>query len=93
MASIVTNTNDYINTGLPNIVGDLTQSIQSTREDTSMFLEEGVPNPDFVDSGKFWHQQKKMVGHYMGVRLISNNKSKNLIHLYAAGTKHRKSYR
>ena len=93
MSSVVSNTNDYINTGKPNVVGQLTTSIQSTREVISMFTAEGVPNPDYIDLSKNWFDQKKFAGHYLGVRLISNNQSENLIHLYAAGTKYRTSYR
>ena len=93
LSSIVTNTNSYIDTGKPNVVGKLTKSIESTKEDTPMFIAEGVPNPDYVDAGKQWFLQKKFSGHYLGVRLISNNQSENLIHLYAAGTKYRRSFR
>ena len=93
MSSIVTNTNSYINTGQVNVVGELTLSVESPKETTSMFIEEGVPNPDFINPDKAWHEQKKVVGHFLGIRLISNNQSQNLIHLYAAGTKHRNSFR
>ena len=58
-----------------------------------MFTAEGVPNPDYIDTDKQWFLQKKFSGHYLGVRLISNNESENLIHLYAAGTKYRRSFR
>ena len=93
LSSVVTNTNSYINTGKPNVVGNLTTSIESTKEDIPMFTAEGVPNPDYIDTGKQWFLQKKFSGHYLGVRLISNNESENLIHLYAAGTKYRRSFR
>lgn len=93
LSSTVTNTNSYINTGKPNVVGNLTTSIQSTKEDTPMFTEEGIPNPDYITADKQWFLQKKFSGHYLGVRLISNNQSENLIHLYAAGTKYRRSFR
>ena len=58
-----------------------------------MFTEEGVINSSYVDTGKEWYHRKKFIDHYMGVRLISDNSNKNLVHLYAAGTKFRKSYR
>ena len=93
LSAVVSNTNDYIDTGKPNVVGELTKDIKSNKEDTSMFLTEGTVNPDYVNADKAWYEQRKMAGHYMGVRLISNNQSKNLIHLYAAGTKYRRSYR
>ena len=56
-------------------------------------LKKGVINPNYVDADKIWHTKRKFVDHFLGVRLISDNSSKNLIHLYAAGTKYRKSNR
>jgi len=93
MAAIVANTNDYINTGQPNVAGSFNDSLESPKEDTTMFTDEGVPNREYIDTTKQWFEQKKFAGHYLGVRLISNNQSENLIHLYAAGTKYRRSYR
>jgi|DEB0MinimDraft_6_1074348.scaffolds.fasta_scaffold00021_30 hypothetical protein len=93
LAAVVVNTNSYINTGEPNVVGKLTTKVESTREDTPMFTYEGVPNPEYINAEKQWYEQKKFIGHYLGVRLISNNESKNLIYLYSAGTKFRNSYR
>ena len=58
-----------------------------------MFTEEGVVNAEYIDSTKPWHMQKKFVDHYLGVRLSSDNSSTNLLYLYAAGTKFRKSNR
>ena len=58
-----------------------------------MFLEEGVVNTNYINNNKQWYEQKRFVDHYLGVRLICDNSAKNLIHLYAAGTKHRNSYR
>ena len=58
-----------------------------------MFLEEGVGNPDYIDGTKPWHMQKRFVDNFMGVRLSNDNSSTNLLYLYAAGTKFRKSNR
>ena len=58
-----------------------------------MFTEEGVVNPDYIDSSKQWYNRKKLVDHFMGVRLINDNSSTNLVYLYAAGTKFRQSIR
>ena len=85
--------NDYINTGTTNVIGGQTTSITAPLESEPMFTSEGVVNPDYIDSGKQWYNRKKMVDHYMGVRLINDNSSTNLVYLYAAGTKFRQSLR
>jgi hypothetical protein len=59
----------------------------------SMFNDEGVINLNYIDNNKPWYNQKKFVDHYLGVRLISNNNTGNLIYLYAAGSKFRQSFR
>lgn len=58
-----------------------------------MFTEEGVINAAYIDPNKNWYNQKKFVDHFLGVRLISDNLTGNLIHLYSAGTKFRQSFR
>jgi len=59
----------------------------------SMFIEEGVINPAYLDTTKQWYNHKKFVDHFLGVRLISDNLERNLIYLYSAGTKFRQSFR
>lgn len=93
LSSISTTTNDYINTGAVNVVGQLTQSISTTSETEPMFTSEGVVNTDYVDVDKVWHSRRRFVDHYLGVRLSNDNSSTNLLYLYAAGTKHRQSHR
>ena len=58
-----------------------------------MFTDEGVVNPEYLDAGKPWHMQKRFVDNFLGVRLSNDNSSTNLLYLYAAGTKFRKSNR
>ena len=86
-------TNDYINTGTANVIGGQTTSITAPIETEPMFTKEGVVNPDYIDSSKQWYNRKKLVDHFMGVRLINDNSSTNLVYLYAAGTKFRQSIR
>lgn len=47
-----------------------------------MFLSEGIINPNYIDSNKPWYEQRKFVDKFLGIRLIANNLSKNLINLY-----------
>jgi len=86
-------TSDYINSGQSNVVGGYTTTITAPISSQSMFTEEGVVNAEYIDSTKPWHMQKRFVDHYLGVRLSSDNSSTNLLYLYAAGTKFRKSNR
>jgi hypothetical protein len=47
-----------------------------------MFLTEGIINSNYIDSNKPWYEQRKFVDKFLGIRLIANNLSKNLINLY-----------
>lgn len=60
---------------------------------TTMFTEEGAINAAYINANKSWYEQKRFVDHYLGVRLISDNTTGNLIYLYSAGTKFRQSFR
>ena len=80
-------------TGTENVAGRITSVVTSTPQTTTMFTEEGVPNLDYIDSNKQWYNRRKLIDHYIGVRLIGDNSNRNLVHLYAVGTKFRKSYR
>lgn len=93
LAKYTTQTSPYINSGKPNVVDKFTTTIEAPTSSESMFLEEGVVNPDYIDATKPWHMQKRFVDNFMGVRLSNDNSSTNLLYLYAAGTKFRKSNR
>jgi hypothetical protein len=86
-------TNSYINTGIENVVGGITTSILSSSETEPMFTSEGVVNSEYVNTSKLWYERKRFIDHYLGVRLSNDNTSTNLVYLYAAGTKFRKSNR
>ena len=47
-----------------------------------MFLSEGIINSNYIDSNKPWYEQRKFVDKFLGIRLIANNLSRNLINLY-----------
>lgn len=80
-------------TGTENVAGNITTSVTVHPQATTMFTEEGIVNNNYVNENKEWYNRRKMIDHYMGVRLIKDNTNRNLVHLYAAGTKFRKSFR
>ena len=73
--------------------GNFTSSVVTNQQNTTMFLEEGKVNPDYIDTNKNWFNQGKFMDHYLVIRLINDNSSNNLVHLHGAGANFRKSYR
>ncbi len=80
-------------TGTENVAGNITTSVTVHPQNITMFTEEGVVNNNYVNVNKEWYNRRKMIDHYLGVRLIKDNTNRNLVHLYAVGTKFRKSFR
>jgi hypothetical protein len=80
-------------TGVANVQDNFTTGVIVPSETATMFTEEGVVNTSYIDTNKQWYDQRRFVDHFLGVRLIASNVSKKLINLYAAGTKHKQSFR
>lgn len=74
------------NTGLANgqinVQGRLYSGTFAPTSTEPMFNQEGIINPNYIDSNKPWYEQRKFVDKFLGIRLIANNLSKNLINLY-----------
>jgi hypothetical protein len=79
--------------GQINVHGDLYTGTYTTSNTETMFLSEGVLNPNYLDLNKPWYEQRKFVDKFLGIRLISNNQAKNLINLYTAKAAYRTSNR
>lgn len=79
--------------GQINVHGDLYNGTYTTSNTETMFLSEGVINPNYLDFNKAWYDQRKFVDKFLGIRLISNNQAKNLINLYTAKAAYRTSNR
>lgn len=79
--------------GQINVHGDLYTGTYTTSNTETMFLSEGVINPNYIDTNKAWYDQRKFVDKFLGIRLISNNQAKNLINLYTAKAAYRTSNR
>jgi hypothetical protein len=79
--------------GQINVQGDLYTGTYTTSDNQTMFLSEGILNPNYLDLNKAWYDQRKFVDKFLGIRLISNNQAKNLINLYTAKAAYRTSNR
>lgn len=74
-----------------NISGAFNSNVQ-TPEKQLMFTDEGVINPNILDTTKPWYEQKKFVSKFFAVRLIGQGNN-NLVNLYSANATLRKSSR
>jgi len=93
MSKMLNNTSSDLITELPNVQNEFMTYVSTPSNVESMFVEEGIPNDNYIDLNKHWFNQKRFVDHYLGVRLVNDNSNKNLVYLYAAGTKYRQSFR
>jgi len=58
-----------------------------------MFYVDGmneVANTFYTNAAKPWHQQKKFIDTFLGIRLIGDNLNKNLVTLYSTSVAMRK---
>jgi hypothetical protein len=69
--------------GQVNVHGDFYTGTTAPSSVEGMFLQEGIINPNFIDSTKPWYERKKFEDKFLGLRLISNNVSRNLVSLYS----------
>jgi hypothetical protein len=78
--------NVVVNTGLAvgqiNVQGVPYNGTYTATQTESMFLSEGIINSNYINYNKPWYEQRKFVDKFLGIRLIANNLSKNLINLY-----------
>jgi hypothetical protein len=68
-----------------NVAGYVTESVALHPQNKPMFKSDGSVNPEYININKEWHNQRKFIDHFLGVRLVYD--------LYGVGTKFRKSYR
>ena len=88
---------DFGGAGLYTLPGTLTPGTQTTTQGqvnyNNIFAVDGMYeelNPDYIDYNKPWHQQKKFIDTYIGIRLINSNARKNLVNLYSTSVAMRK---
>ena len=69
-----------------NVVGMQNVGTLTTSSTNNMFIYTGVikyPNPLYIDGTKNWTLQKKFIDKWLGIRLIYDNITNNLLNLYS----------
>ena len=87
--------NYYTATGT-NIIGGQNTGTLTTSSINSMFIISGMTetiNPFYIDTTKSWDKKRKFIDKWVGIRLIYDNISNNLLNLYSTNVVIRKLYR
>ena len=90
------NTSAYYTATGSNIIGGTNTGTITTSSTVSMFTVSGMSetiNANFLDLTKTWDQKKKFIDKWLGIHLIYNNISNNLLNLYSTNVEARKFYR
>ena len=90
------NTSDYYMSTNANIIGGTNTGTITTSSTNTMFTIDGMNkdiNLAYLNLTKNWNLQRKFIDKWVGIRLIYNNISNNLLNLYATDVVVRKMYR
>jgi len=96
MAALATDTSSYYTATGSNIIGGTNTGTITTSSTNNMFTISGMNetiNSNYIDSTKNWDKKKKFIDKWIGIRLIYNNISNNLLNLYSTNVEARKFYR
>ena len=96
MAALATNTNAYYMSTNTNIIGGTNTGTITSSNIENMFIYDGMSkgiNAAYLNFSKNWNLQRKFMDKWVGIRLIYNNISNNLLNLYATDVAVRKVYR
>tara|TARA_R110002012_G_scaffold172742_1_gene337570 strand:- start:783 stop:6557 length:5775 start_codon:yes stop_codon:yes gene_type:complete len=96
LASLAVNTGPYYTATGTNVTGALNVGTVTTSSTTSMFLVEDmheIVNAAFIDLGKNWDKKKKFMDKWIGIRLIYDNITNNLLNLYSTDVGSRQIHR
>ena len=96
MAAIAVNTNPYYMSTNTNVTGQVNTGTTTTSSINNMFTVDGmneVINNSYMDLTKNWTLQKKFIDKWVGIRLIYDNVSNNLLNLYSTNVAVRKMHR
>ena len=90
------NTNNYYMSTTPNVIGGTNTGTITTSSINPMFIISGMNedvNADYMDFDKRWPNRRKFIDKWVGIRLIYDNISNNLLNLYSTNVVIRKLYR
>jgi hypothetical protein len=96
MAALTIDSSPYYMSTNTNIIGGLNTGTITTSDTNSMFIIEGMNeniNSSYINIGKEWQNQKKFIDKWIGIRLIYDNISNNLLNLYSTDVVTRKIHR
>tara|TARA_R110002126_G_scaffold93189_1_gene220952 strand:- start:2896 stop:4311 length:1416 start_codon:yes stop_codon:yes gene_type:complete len=99
MAAVAVDTSSYYMQGTvtnPNIIGRSNVGTITTSSIQSMFTVDGMSeilNNGYLDLSKSWNQKRKFMDKWVGIRLIYDNISNNLLNLYSTNVSVRKMNR
>jgi len=92
----IPNTSSYYTSTNPNVIGGLNIGTLTTSTINDMFIYNGMfktINPLYLDLNKSWDQKRKFMDKWVGIRLIYDNITNNLLNLYSTSTSTRKAFR
>jgi len=96
LASDAITTTPYYMSTATNIVGGINVGTQTSSNIVSMFTKVGsieTVNALYLDLGKVNLQRRKFIDKWIGIRLIYDNITNNLLNLYSTSVESRKLYR
>ena len=96
MAGLQLDTSGYYMSTNLNVVNKLNTGTITSSSTNKMFIKTGVveyPNPAYLDFNKPWTAQKKFIDKWIGIRLIYDNISNNLLNLYSTTVESRNMIR
>tara|TARA_Y100000593_G_scaffold45959_1_gene87328 strand:+ start:2211 stop:7823 length:5613 start_codon:yes stop_codon:yes gene_type:complete len=96
MAAIALDTSNYYTPTGTNIIGGTNTGTITTSSTQNMFTVDGMSesiNTNYIDLTKTWDKRRKFIDKWLGIRLIYNNISNNLLNLYSTNVEARKLYR
>tara|TARA_R110001592_G_scaffold135278_2_gene351467 strand:+ start:3849 stop:10256 length:6408 start_codon:yes stop_codon:yes gene_type:complete len=96
MAALAIDTRAYYTSPQVNLLGGINTGTVTTSFIEDMFTVDGMSeiiNPNYIDITKNWNEQSKFIDKWVGIRLIYNNVSNNLLNLYSTEVAVRNLYR
>ena len=96
MAVLAANTSSYYTPAGTNIIGGANTGTITTSSINNMFLVEGmseIVNGAYIDLAKNWDKKKKFMDKWVGIRLIYDNITNNLLNLYSTDVGTRQIHR
>ena len=96
MAALAIDTRAYYTSPQVNLLGGINTGTVTTSFIEDMFTVDGMSeiiNPNYIDITKNWNEQSKFIDKWVGIRLIYDNVSNNLLNLYSTEVAVRNLYR